>query len=521
MVKLKNIWIFILVGFLFILTSCQSNNNETPTNVLESIKVSEKSQTTFKIDNFDLSKIIIECIYTNETTEVVVTESMITNDLDSINTTGKHTLDISYEEKTCNVEIEIISILSVSRRDTTKEYIFRQNELDLFELDLYAIYSDGSEENIYLTMDMISNPEVLDIIGEQFIECTYEGYEFFIPVEIIEGIDYDNFLFEALPYNEGYAITGYVGNRTNLIIPDYYNDLPVKEIGIQAFFKQNTIERVVIPSTVTTIGEAAFYQSTSIKSIIVPSSVTQIDQYALKGIKKIYLESDVIPSNFNSSWYDSQESYLVLGIDVDKLYFNGQYEYYEENGKIVLSNYFGNDSDINLYEITLDEYHSFHDIDRIGGACFKDNIYIESLIIPSNIVKLEPYSLAGLTSLTSVTLRDGLEEIGDYAFRGCTIIENITLPSTLKKIGHSSFNMCSALQELILPYGLEYIGDYAFSWCVNLTKIYIPNTVEVIKGGACYSCSKATIYTAYLSEPATWESGWNMSNRKVVYGYSE
>lgn len=506
--KMKNLLIVFALALFMVLTSCTNNVEEY---TLESIEVSENSQLTFKPSEFELSKIYINCIYSNgDRKEISLTNDMLSEELpDSL---GKHTLQVNYEGKSCEIEIELLGVVSLEFGEESPR-VFKQNHFDCTLIDMYQLYSNGMKEYIVVQPDMISDIDKTNNVGTYELHITYNGITVLYEVEIIENDDVDNFEFEALPYNEGYIVTGYNGDRTNLIIPSEYNGLPVKEIAEEAFFKNTTIVRVVIPNTVTTIGKAAFYQSTSIQSIIIPNSVTTIGDYACRGIKTIYLESEVVPSGYSATWYDEQNSYINFGMKIDEIEFNGEYEYYYKDGGVVLSNYFGSDYIVYVPSIINDKLPI-----AIGGACFKDNLNIEELYIPESVTKLEKYALAGLESLTTLRLSSNIEEIGDYALRGCILIETIELPTNLKKIGHSAFNMCSSLTSIILPDKVEYVGEYAFSWCVKVTKIYIPLSVKVMKAGACYSCSKATIYTAYESAPETWETGWNQSSRPVKWG---
>ena len=509
--KKRNILCLFILGIVLIMTSCTTPTVEKK---LETIQVSNKSQLIFKTTEFNLTNIYITCIYDNgETKDISVTEEMITNEIP--NSLGKHILNISYEDKSCDIEIELIHMIELEFSSDSVR-VFKQGSFDHTLLDMFAVYTNGSKEKINVTLDMINGLDELDKIGEHNILITYQGITVNYNLEIIENDDVENFIFEVLPYNDGYIVTDYIGDRTSLVIPSEYNGLPVKEIASKAFFKESRVKRIVIPNTVTTIGEAAFYQSTSIQSIIIPSSVTTIEAYGVRGIKIIYLENETIPSGYASSWYDDQNTYINFNVNPEDVKFNGEYEYYIKDGQMILSNYFGSDSIVYIPSIINNNLPKV-----IGGSCFKDNLNIEELYIPESVTKLEKYSIAGLENLTNLVLSSNIEEIGDYAIRGCSSLENIKLPTNLVKIGHSAFNHCSNLKEIILPESVEYIGDYAFSWCVSVTKIYIPSSVQIIKAGACYSCSKATIYTPYISEPSTWETGWNQSNRPVVWGNEE
>lgn len=61
------------------------------------------------------------------------------------------------------------------------------------------------------------------------------------------------------------VIKAYLGNDTNLVLPDVVNGIVPKELGGN-LFKNSNIESIVLPDTVTTIGDNAFYNS-NLKSI--------------------------------------------------------------------------------------------------------------------------------------------------------------------------------------------------------------------------------------------------------------
>jgi len=86
-----------------------------------------------------------------------------------------------------------------------------------------------------------------------------------------EGKDYVTI---ASSDGKGTVITGYIGNKTEIRIPAKINNLPVTEIGMNAFRLKGLVS-VIIPNTVTFIAANAF-SSNGITSITIPNSVTYI-----------------------------------------------------------------------------------------------------------------------------------------------------------------------------------------------------------------------------------------------------
>ena len=98
---------------------------------------------------------------------------------------------------------------------------------------------------------------------------------------------------EGLSYmlsNDGmYYIVSRIGtcSDTNIVIPNTYNDLPVKEIGASAFRECSSLTSVVIGNGVTSIGNGAFYNCSSLTSVVIPDSVTSIGDEAFSACKSL------------------------------------------------------------------------------------------------------------------------------------------------------------------------------------------------------------------------------------------
>ena len=68
------------------------------------------------------------------------------------------------------------------------------------------------------------------------------------------------------------------------------------------------------------------------------------------------------------------------------------------------------------------------------------------------------YAFANCDSLQSITLGEGLAELGYGAFEGCAALENVQLPHTLSAIDSKVFAGCASLARLTLPMGITQIA---------------------------------------------------------------
>lgn len=88
----------------------------------------------------------------------------------------------------------------------------------------------------------------------------------------------DEFEYEVI--DGGAVITGYIGNQSDVVIPDTLGDAPVTEIGFYSFEAEYDIASVTLPDSIMIIGEGAFMDCTSLEEINIPETVVGIDRGA-------------------------------------------------------------------------------------------------------------------------------------------------------------------------------------------------------------------------------------------------
>ncbi|MBQ2541095.1 MAG: leucine-rich repeat domain-containing protein, partial [Paludibacteraceae bacterium] len=96
------------------------------------------------------------------------------------------------------------------------------------------------------------------------------------------------------------------------------------------------------------------------------------------------------------------------------------------------------------------------------------------------------------SSITSVTIENGVTSIGKYAFYECSSLTSVSIPNTVTSIGTATFSGCSGLTSITIPSSVTTIGVSAFSGCSGLTSLTIPNSVKIIEGSAFYKCTSLT-----------------------------
>ena len=160
-----------------------------------------------------------------------------------------------------------------------------------------------------------------------------------------------------------------------------------------------------------------------------------------------------------------------------------------------------------------------YDVTELGLNAFRDCDSLTSVAIPNSVTKIGAYAFADCTSLTSITIPNSVITIQNYAFEYCDNLTNVKIGNSVTTIGALAFYACYNLTSIAIPDSLTKIGTSAFWDCTSLTSIIIPDSVTTLATQAFANCSSLTIYCEVESQPATWNSNWNYSNRPVVWGY--
>ena len=131
----------------------------------------------------------------------------------------------------------------------------------------------------------------------------------------------------------------------------------------------------------------------------------------------------------------------------------------------------------------------------IGDSAFEDCTSLTSITIPNGVTSIGDSAFEGCTSLKSITIPNSVTSIGFGAFIGCSSLTSITIPDSVTCIGDSAFNGCTSLTSITLPDSVTSIGESAFSGCASLASITIPDSVMSIGNDAFHECSSLTSIT--------------------------
>lgn len=261
---------------------------------------------------------------------------------------------------------------------------------------IQLILEDTSGELYATPLTEITPSDPDKVLKEQFVETEKGEYCF--------GI-----------YEDHAELKEYIGSDAELSIPETVTtengeNLPVTWIGCSAFKSMRTLKKVTLPESLKKIKSGAFRLS-GIEEIQLPSGLEIIEENAFSLC--FNLKSIDLPSGLTSV------------------------------GQGVLS------SARSLMSITMDGKSD----GTAAGCVLKDGV----LFTPDQKTLLAyPGGVAD-----AYEVPDGTEEIGFGAFTRSSVTE-VTLPEGLKKIGVSAFAGCKDLKMPELPASLETLEAHAF-----------------------------------------------------------
>lgn len=189
-------------------------------------------------------------------------------------------------------------------------------------------------------------------------------------------------------------------------------------------------------------------------------------------------------------------------------------------------------ADYKLDENFSDEaYTSIHSMVGLRVGAFKPTIVSHTFSDGKGVIKflgdlkeIGPYAFKGCSSLTSITIPEGVTNIGHSAFEDCINLSHINIPNSVTSIGYGVFNGChhlpsetyiendritgfamyadtylvnvyvySETKSFTIKPGTRWIGDEAFMNCTALENIEIPVSVVGVGMNAFDGCDNLPI----------------------------
>lgn len=222
----------------------------------------------------------------------------------------------------------------------------------------------------------------------------------------LTSVKTDDFIFTI--YKTYAEITECISDKEQLVIPDTVTGVPVKSIAENAFFGNEKLVSVTLPSFLVEIGSHAFEECSALKTVIAGDKLEVVGMASFKNtpLEEISLP-DTVYSIGKQAFYRTKITSFTVPSSVS-----------------VIENFVFYGCE-NLISIDFGK--------RVNMIC--DNAFYNC------------------TSLTSLIIPDNILKIGDYTFRGCTSLSKIFIPKKTV-LGENTFLSCPSL-TVFTPKGSD------------------------------------------------------------------
>ena len=206
-----------------------------------------------------------------------------------------------------------------------------------------------------------------------------------------------------------YEVRVGVNNKdiTEIIIPSFYNGLPVTRIASTGFGQCENLVSVTIPDSITEIGNLAFAMCHSLKSLTIPKSVTKIGRFIF--LRRSCTALEALSVEEGNPVYHSDGN-CIIETATKTLVYGCKNPAIPDDGSVT----------------------------KIGEIAFFLSS-VESIVIPDSVTEIGIRAFSGCQNLAEVTLSEGLKTIGENAFLGCTALKEIEIPASAEEIAENAF----------------------------------------------------------------------------------
>ena len=226
-----------------------------------------------------------------------------------------------------------------------------------------------------------------------------------------------------------------------------------------------------IPNSVTSIKGEAFSGCTNLKEVEIPDSVTSISGGAFSGCTS--LEKVEIPDSVMSIGYyafdNCSQSLVINGYT-----YSAAHDYAMENS--IEFNSLGETSPLR-FELDHEYYYESGNTGYAVSGCSKS--YSGDITIPaeyngSPVTKISNNAFAWHENITSITVSEGITEIGCCAFADCTNLTSVTIPKSVIRMD-SAFNGKNDNNPNLVIKGYTYSAAYDYAMVNSISFVSLGN----------------------------------------------
>ena len=204
-----------------------------------------------------------------------------------------------------------------------------------------------------------------------------------------------------------------------VVIPQKIGRFTIDMVSDEAFAGCTELEKIGLPSTVTSIGKKAFYGCSKLEYVYIPEALASIGERAFEGTR---LAPEATPT-----------------ADVQVM------------GHILVK---ANPTIRGTYRIP-------EHVTTIANQAFADCTELAELVVHDGVTDIGESAFEGCTSLAKVRLPGKVESMGINAFKGCSSLTEIAVPEGVDRLKH--FNGCTNLNAVSIPASVEEVASDCFT----------------------------------------------------------
>lgn len=328
-------------------------------------------------------------------------------------------------------------------------------------------------------LNSIDLPDNLKYLGNESFRGCEKLENLTIPASVIKiSVNFD--------FDAPHGLKHIVVDENNQVYDSRENCNAIIETGTNTLIVG--CQSTVIPNSITKIGIGAFRNWETLEKITIPLSVVEITQHAFEGCSNLInvISLSSTPPYLQGNAFTNIHPDAVLYVPDVKAYQESEWAQYFGGGIKALE-------EESTEPFVNGIYYAFNEDGTSVSVTYGpdgEGTYSGNVTVPASVsIGGKTYSVTGIgenafkgcSSLTSVTLPEGLKTIGIRGFDVCTSLESINFPSTLTSIGDYAFALCAALKgEIALPAGVTSLPLGAFTGCESITSLTLSSTFKTI-----------------------------------------
>ena len=227
----------------------------------------------------------------------------------------------------------------------------------------------------------------------------------------------------------------------------------VVAIGMLAFYNDQELTHVELPSTLKVIGESAFSCCKNLGDTVIPEGVTTINAYAFNMVLK-------------ATSYEIPASVTTIG------------------GQAFANN--------TAKKIKFEKGSS---ITTLPYGLFAGNQFMEEVVLPEKLTEIGSIVFQYCKAMQSISLPSTVQKIGSQAFLNCFALDSITIPKQVAEISNDAFKNCSGLKTVYYDGNNENLFDQVNTIDTTKTTIKYLRHVSFVMNGHGTAPADQTVYT--------------------------